>query len=312
MLNFFAFVLVLIVIIKQFAERISRHKISEYSAASTLFLFVSFFPFIMLLLNLIKFLPINFGELTGSSLTMLNSEVSGFVKSIIREINAKASGALISISTIVALWSASKGLLFIIRGLNEIQQTDEKRGYIRLRISAVFFTVILLVAIVITLLLLVFGGSILDFISANLPQYENMDGMLSVVRWIFSFVVLVLFFSLLYAFVPQKKSSLIRQLPGAAVSAIGWLGFSALYSLYVANFGNYSYLYGSFAIIILLLLWLYFCVNILFFGAELNAALYDKDFLPQIKAKVRKRNEEKRIKKAIIKAAENEYKANKK
>lgn len=122
-------------------------------------------------------------------------------------------------------------------------------------------------------------------------------------RWVFQFTLLVLFFSLLYAFVPQKKTSLLRQLPGAVVAAAGWLGFSALYSLYITYFGNYSYLYGSFAIIVLLVLWLYFCINILFFGAELNAALYDKEFLPQMKARARKKLDERRIRKAIVRAA---------
>lgn len=290
MINFFSVMLVIFYIIKQFAERMNKHRISSYSGAATLFLLVSFFPFVLLLLNLIKFLPfVDLASIADSSYTIISPEVSDFIRTIIREIDRKASGALISISTVAALWAASKGLVFLIRGLNEIRSTSKKKGYIRLRIESVLFTVIFLAALVLTLVLLVFGGAITDYLVTVLPEYAQIDGMISVLKWLFQFMLLVLFFSLFYAYIPQENSSIIRQLPGAVVASGGWLGFSALYSLYITHFGNYSYLYGSFAIIILLVLWLYFCVNILFFGAELNAALYDKSFLPKIKCYVSER-----------------------
>jgi len=63
------------------------------------------------------------------------------------------------------------------------------------------------------------------------------------------------------------------EFPGAIISAAGWVGFSALYSFYITHFANYSYLYGSLTAIVLLMLWLYFCMNILFFGAEVNVLI---------------------------------------
>ena len=59
-------------------------------------------------------------------------------------------------------------------------------------------------------------------------------------------------------------------LPGAALAAAGWLGFSFFYSLYIDNFADYTLVYGSLAAVVLLMLWLYFCMNIFLFGAQLN------------------------------------------
>ena len=63
-----------------------------------------------------------------------------------------------------------------------------------------------------------------------------------------------------------------EQLPGAVCATAGWMGFSLAFSLYFSRIvgKNYSYMYGSLAAIVLLLLWLYACMCILFFGAEIN------------------------------------------
>ena len=50
-----------------------------------------------------------------------------------------------------------------------------------------------------------------------------------------------------------------------------------VFSLYFTNFSNYSYMYGSLTAIVLLMLWLYFCICILFIGAEINHFLYEDD-----------------------------------
>ena len=86
------------------------------------------------------------------------------------------------------------------------------------------------------------------------------------------FLVLFVFFLGIYTFVPDKKLRLREQLPGALFSSLGWMGFSLAFSLYFSYAGgsNYSYMYGSLAAIVLLLLWLYFCICILFLGAEIN------------------------------------------
>ena len=67
-----------------------------------------------------------------------------------------------------------------------------------------------------------------------------------------------------------KKQDPWQQLPGAIFAAVCWLLFSFGFSLYFSNFSNFSYMYGSLAAIVLLMFWLYFCICILFIGAEIN------------------------------------------
>ena len=84
--------------------------------------------------------------------------------------------------------------------------------------------------------------------------------------------VLFFFFWGIYTFVPEKRLKAAKQIPGALFSALGWMIFSLGFSIYFNRIGGrgYSYMYGSLAAIVILLLWLYFCMCILFMGAELN------------------------------------------
>jgi membrane protein len=98
--------------------------------------------------------------------------------------------------------------------------------------------------------------------------------------------VLTLIFWLLYTAVPHRRSRLktrlLRELPGAVIAAVGWVGFSLLYSFYIDRIGNFS-LYGSLTAVVLAMLWLYFCLYILFLGAEINVWLQQNALLPLLR-----------------------------
>ena len=251
--------------------RFRRHNLSEYSAYSALFITLSFVPFFIILINLLKALPIFYNasgyELIGTS------ELTEFFRQLLSEVDARATGTIISISTVVALWSAARGLIGIINGLNRIHHAKENRGFLRLRIYAVVYMILFIAVIVVVMALLIFGEYLLNLaedIFNTPPLPENMSFSL---RWLVVFLLLIIFFTLIYFALPIKKSSPIPKLPGAIFSAMGWIGFSALYSLYVTHFADYSSIYGSLAVFVLPILWLYICMFILFLGEEINVML---------------------------------------
>lgn len=288
--------------VKRLAKRLESDNLTAYAAQSAFFVFISIFPFLMLFLNLLKYIPIFNGNVETWNLDFLSPTIAELLKNIVIEAGKSGSGALISITTIAALWACSKGILGIIYGLNSVYKTTEKRGYIRLRIVAVFYTIGFIVSLVIALILMVFGNRILDILLMNMPFLANFAHIVRTVRWLVALGFLILFFLFIYTIVPERKTKMKNELPGAIISAVGWLGFSALYSFYIDNFGNHSSVYGSLTAIILFLLWLYFCMIILFFGAEINDMirihnLYDlikrgravKNSSNPIKANVKKR-----------------------
>ena len=258
-------------VVKRISKRFETDNLTAYAAQATFFIFISIFPFLMLFLNLIKYIPIFNSENAETwNLDFMSPTIGELLKNIVVEASNTGSGALISITTIAALWACSKGVLGIIYGLNSIYKTTEKRGYVRLRAVAVFYTVAFIAALIVALIFMVFGNRILDVILVNIPVLTSLAEAVRIIRWLVSLGFLVLFFMFIYTVIPERKTKLKNELPGALISAVGWMGFSALYSFYIDNFGNHSSVYGSLTAIVLFLLWLYFCMIILFFGAEVN------------------------------------------
>lgn len=261
----------LLEVIRKLGKHFRKHNLSEYSAYSALFIMLSFVPFFILLLNVIKAMPV-FQNATEYRLIGAD-EVTALLRDVFSEIDQKTTGTLISITTIVALWSASRGLIGIINGLNRIHHAKENRGFIRLRLYSIIYTLLLIGVIIIILTLLIFGDGILKWADSFMEIPEFSDDAIYSMRWLVSFILLVIFFVMLYSVLPIKKSRPLPKLPGAVFSAAGWTGFSALYSFYVKNFTDFSSIYGSLAVFVLPILWLYICMYILFLGEEVNVML---------------------------------------
>ena len=127
----------------------------------------------------------------------------------------------------------------------------------------------MLVAVILSLLFMVFGQKLDDLILLHVPQFAEFQALGGKVRFIFSWAILTLLFAAVYSFVPNKKLKYREQLNGAAFSAAVWNVFSWGFSIYV-NIGNAFSLYGSIAIIVISMLWLYFGMYIILIGAYLN------------------------------------------
>ena len=73
---------------------------------------------------------------------------------------------------------------------------------------------------------------------------------------------------------------MIREIPGAIFTAIGWMVVSWVFSIYLDIFNGFSSMYGSLTTIVILMLWLYFCMYSILLGGEVNKLMYDKLFKP--------------------------------
>lgn len=257
-------------LIQKFSDSITEANIAAFSGESTLFIIISFFPFIMLMLMIIKYTPLTEASLISMIKNIVPFRAADTVESVINNIYSVSSSAAISVSVITLIWSASRGFMSLVRGFNSVYRVKESRGYIRLRISAIFYTICLALLIVFTLTLLVFGNKILSFLTYHFPEINNLAVLIISVRTVVSMALYLLFFVLLYLILPNRKSSILYELPGATLSSFGWLAFSYIYSYYINTFNTSLSMYGSLSTIVLLMVWLYFCIYILFIGAVIN------------------------------------------
>lgn len=247
----------------------SAHKIGAYSAEGAFYIILSIFPFIILLLSLIRFLPFHKSEILGFTKGVFPAAVYELFGNFIHDLE-NTNNAITIISAVTLLWSASKGVYSVIGGLNSVYEERETRSYFKVRFLAVIYTLSFMLTLLLTFILLVLGNSIGDFVIKKYPNFSALAFFTMSFRYLIGFCLLVMFFVFIYKFLAAGKRRLVHQLPGAIIASVGWIAYSLLFSFYIDNFSDYAPLYGSLTAVILLMLWLYSCMYILFFGAEIN------------------------------------------
>lgn len=259
---------------RDFLKKLKEDHINAYAAQTAYFMILSFIPFIMMLLTLIKYTPVTKADLLTTAVDILPSSIDPMVISIIDEVYNKSS-AVLSISAITAAWSAGKGVMSIIQALNTINDVKEERGYIMIRLRAAFYMVIFVVAVVLSLIIIVFGNKILLIIERQYPLISRLTSLLAEVKNFAVLGVLTLLFWIMFKFIPRKRVKKSKQLPGAVISAVAWTIFSFGFSLYIDLSSGFANMYGSLTTIILVMLWLYGCMYIMLVGAEINSYFQD-------------------------------------
>lgn len=194
--------------------------------------------------------------------------VDSLVVSIIGDVYDQSAG-VISIAAIATLWSAAKGMLALIRGLNEINDVDENRSYVVLRGIASFYTILMLLVVLLSLVVMVFGNALVAGVIRSIPQSKKVFDFLMHFRLLFSFSVMILGFTMIYAYIPNKKLRFTWQIPGAVFSAVVWNVFSWAFSIYVTRVNDFN-TYGNLATIVIIMLWMYMCMYIIMIGAFIN------------------------------------------
>ena len=97
-------------------------------------------------------------------------------------------------------------------------------------------------------------------------------------RTIITPITLMIFFLLIYKFLPNRRTKLKRQIPGAVFAAIGWMIITWIFSVYVDVFQGFSDMYGSLTTIVLIMLWMYFCMYTILLGGVVNVMVSDEIF----------------------------------
>lgn len=262
--------------INDFFKQTSSDHVGEYTASCAYYTFLSFIPFIILLLSLVKYLNIEKDTLAQIFGIILPNIMKSSVLDIIQEMYSK-SLETVSISAIFLLWSASKSFYALNLGLSAIYQKEERGNYFFLRLKGIIGAIAALILLIAILILLVFGNSIEVAINTNFPEFSGIFDFILHARDILSIAGMFVIFLVLYRIFQRKERRSIKNcIPGALFASIGWYLISFFFSLYVNIFTDFSVIYGSLATITVIMMWLYTIIYALFLGAELNVMLEER------------------------------------
>lgn len=267
-------------LIKCFIRKMSADKLDVYSAQSSFFLIMGIIPMLMLMLMLLRFTPLTEKMILEVLSEFLDKNVMSRVAQIVRTVYHGSVG-IVSFATISCLWLASKAIRALIDGLNSIRRVRESRNIVILIIRSLIYTAMLIVTFVVALAILVAGFKVSDLLMEAFPILRRINkGVRSALLLLVGMALMVLIFDLLYVVLPNGKRSFKSQLPGAVFTTLAWTIYTGIYSIYLSFASNLSVVYGGLASVMGFMLWLYYCIYIFFFGAEINEWLVYPDSFP--------------------------------
>ena len=250
--------------------------ISLHAAYTCFFLVLSVFPILVILFCLLGYTSFGVDEVIELVAGILPDAFEPLAERIIIGAYENTSAPVLSLSVLTALWSASRGLRGLLMGLNSVYGLRENRSYFVTRGISMFYTFLFMVVLVLTLVLHVFGTTILDYLRMTTNPFLMFLMDVLDLRFFLLLILQTALFTAMYAALPNRRNSLKESLPGALLTSVGWLTCSDLFSIYVEYFPNYANVFGSVYAAALAMLWLYFCICIIFYGGALNRYLMER------------------------------------
>ncbi len=254
-------------------RRIRSFQVSLHGANASYFIVLAVFPALVLLLSLLRYTPLEVEHLAELFYGFLPEALAEGAEELILLTWDNTTGTVVGISAATALWSAGRGIYGLLTGLNSIYGVTESRGYLHTRLLSMVYMIAFLVLLLLTLGLHMFStglGALLE--RAAHPALLFLGKVINFRFWVL-LGLQTAFFTAMFMVLPGGKQDFGSSLPGALLASAGWQIFSDLYSIYVERFAGLSNVYGSVYAVALSMLWLYFCMCIVFYGAVLNVLL---------------------------------------
>lgn len=252
---------------------VSEAEVGTYASGAAFFLFLSLIPMVMIASSILPYDALKSGGGVKISQAVIPEKVYSFLLGIVESYHGN-NMTLLSVSAMVAVWSASKGMLALIKGLNHIYEVEESRGYLLLRLKAAFYTLFILLAILLSAGILVFGNTLAGWLIPDTGMAALLWRMFGGIRHLSVAALISVVFCTLYVLLPNNQMSWKSHYPGAVFTSVFWTLYSFGFSIYIDYFGGFS-MYGSLTTIVIVMIWLYFCMYIFFAGALVNKWISD-------------------------------------
>jgi membrane protein len=265
-------------LLKRVWDEIQQDDVFGRAAQLSYYFLLALFPLLIFLTSVIGMLLGADNDLRRSLFSYLAEVMppSAFnlIESTMIEISKGSSGGKLSFGLLAALWAASNGMGAISEALNVAYDVKETRPWWKSRLQSIGLTVALSVLIILALVLVLYGGKIVEALAANFDFGSAFVLTWKLLQWPIVLASMLLAFALIYYFAPDLREQKWTWItPGAVLGVALWLLASFGLRTYLHFFDSYSNTYGSLGAVIILMLWLYLTGVAVLVGGELNAEL---------------------------------------
>lgn len=263
---------------KHLLRQFQNDEIPHRAGAVAFHLTLSVFPAMLFLFSLIPYFPIP--NLEDLILTRLGDVLPhGIYKdsiATIHDIVSQPQNSILSLGFFLTLFSSTAGMLELMRTFNRCLEQKESRSFIMQRVVAMGLTLLLAFALLFSMVVLVVGELVLDWLATtDLIPEKALFALLSLSQYGSSVLVLYACISILYFFAPHAKKRLAFFTWGGMIATGAIVLFSYLFSIYISQFATFNRLYGSIGTFMGFMLWLYLLSVIILVGFEFNVCRED-------------------------------------
>jgi membrane protein len=260
-----------------------KNAINTRASAAAFTFFLALFPAIMFFFSLIPFLPIDnlHQQLLNEMHTLLPENAYQAAVSTINDLVKTEHNGVLSFGFLVTLYFATNGINALIDAFNHAIHIPQSRNFIQQRLVSLWLFIALSVLVLTASLLIIFSEVAINYAITHglLLSDWLVINLLTLGKWLISFLLLFTAISLLYYFGPVKVAGYQLINTGAVLATILSVIASLLFNYYVNNFATYNKVYGSIGTIMVVMLWLQFNCLIILIGFDLNAKIYNKTTL---------------------------------
>ena len=257
--------------ISDFFTTMKKHHVEMYAAASAFFIFICIIPFLTILMYFIPYTPLDKNILNELVKALFPDIAYSLSFSLIDEIYNRTN-AILPLSIITMLWTASKTMVSVRNGLNDINGIEEKKNFLIVRLIASLYTFLAIIMIVLISFISLFGERIHELLSIHNIRILNYILVIIDYRVLITIIGFFLTFLFFYAFLPAKNIAIKKVIPGALFSSLACQLFSRIFIFLINNYLSFS-MYGSLATIVVIMMYFNFFFYFFFLGAYLNRYL---------------------------------------
>jgi membrane protein len=261
---------------KRLFKRYVAHNVAANSAQIAYYWIMAFFPFLIFIITLLTYTNIPSGILLDYIAKIVPSSLVPFIANTINQFILHRSTTLLSVGVLVTLWSGGTAVNALAKGIHLAYNSKHIKPFWLSKLTAVLYTVLLAILIIVLMVSLVFGNRLGDYVIGSLGMNKGVFMPIwNLSRLIMPFLALIAILYIIYRIIPRKHLRYKNVWPGTLGVSIGWYVFSLIFSMYVDNYSKYNQLYGSIGGVFVLLIWLYASCTLLLLGAEVNALFQD-------------------------------------
>ncbi|MFD5427955.1 YihY/virulence factor BrkB family protein [Streptomyces sp. NPDC127084] len=264
-------------VLKRTVREFTDDQLGDRAAALTYYGVLAMFP---ALLVLVSVLGIAGQSTTRNLVESLTKLTPGAARDIITDAVAQlqsssGTGSVLAVvGLVLAVWSASGYVAAFIRASNAVYDIPEGRPVWKVTPLRLLLTLVLMALACVSAFIVVFTGTLAQRAGNALGIGQTALAVWSIAKWPVLLILVTIMIAVLYWAAPNARGRGFKWVtPGSLLALVIWLIASAVFALYVANFGSFNKIYGTLAGVIIFLVWLWITNLAILLGLEFDAEM---------------------------------------